>query len=493
MTGADRRLSSAGHFLANLLPLFATQGVSWMGGLVLTIVMPRFLGDANLGRFAFAFALVGLVGLVPNLGTSTWLAKAIAQEPDRAGDLTARVVTIRLPVAMVVATGTVFAAQALVHDLITQRTIDVFCLVMVVMSVDLTATLQGLHRMRVIGLANAAANLSYAGFGSLVLLTGGGPSRLALVYVLSQAAGQAVMAAVVLRSLRLAWRPTRGSLWLVVAGGLPFFVWQAALVIYGQIDQVMLGFLSPDRVVGWYAAAYRIVSVPAFIPVLLTIVAYPALAATTRDAVAFNAIARRSLQVVAVALVPVALVIGLFPGHVLHLLGYPDVFQNARIPIVLLALHVPLVGVDMIVGTVLNARNRQLQWAVAAVAAAVLNPLLNLVAIPYTQRALGNGAVGAAAVTTLTELFLMVVGFALAPRGVFGRWTLGKGARIVLVAALSGLVAWPLRSLPFVAAVACLGAVYAALSLLAGAVTIADCRALLKEALGRLRPAAASA
>src|SRR5262249_50393352 len=199
----------------------------------------------------------------------------------------------------------------------------------------------------------------------------------------------------------------------IFLGGLPFFVWQAALVIYGQTDALILSMLTRDAVVGWYAAAYRIVTIPLFMPTIIMTVVFPALSAATHDRRAYSAIAQRALRVVLLARTPIVVGVMLPPGRLLDQLGYPAEFDPSIVPIILLAPHVLLVGIDMVIGTVLNTRDRQRQWAMAGVAAAVFNPALNLLLIPLAQSRLGNGAIGASTVTTLTELFMLVIGLRL--------------------------------------------------------------------------------
>jgi O-antigen/teichoic acid export membrane protein len=84
-----------------------------------------------------------------------------------------------------------------------------------------------------------------------------------------------------------------------------------------------------------------------------------------------------------------------------------------------------------VLGAALAACDRQKAWAVAGCAAAVLNPLANLVAIPFTSRAFGNGAVGASIVTIVTELFMFAIAVRLRPDRVLDRqtaWYLGRCA-----------------------------------------------------------------
>jgi len=86
---------------------------------------------------------------------------------------------------------------------------------------------------------------------------------------------------------------------------------------------------------------------------------------------------------------------------------------------------------DMVLGTVLIASDRQRQWVIVGCLAAILNPLLNLIAIPLSIRIFGNGAIGASIITVVTELTMMVGAIYLRPRGVLDLATTGYLSRCV--------------------------------------------------------------
>src|SRR5204863_9885771 len=111
------------------------------------------------------------------------------------------------------------------------------------------------------------------------------------------------------------------------------------------------------------------------------------------------------------------------------------------------------------------------QWALTAVRGALLNPMLNAFAIPLSQQMLGNGAVGAAAVTTVTELFMMAVGLRLLPKGVLNRATLTDVLRMLAAGvAMAGVVILT-RELPIVVPVVLGAIVYCGACLVVGAVS----------------------
>ena len=155
---------------------------------------------------------------------------------------------------------------------------------------------------------------------------------------------------------------------------------------------------------------------------------------------------------------------------------YPSEFSRSVPIMVILALNVPLVGADMIIGTALIARDKQRQWALTGVSAAFLNPAMNAVLIPLTQSAYGNGAIGAATATLLTEMYLMAMGLRLLPRGVFDSTTLSTTLRTVGAALLMAGPVWITRDMPIVVPVAVGVVVYSGSCLLLRAVFVSDLR-----------------
>ena len=486
--GVDEpHVPGAAHFVRSAVKFGLAQPISWASSVVLAILLPRTLGDANLGRFGFALGLTLLAGLLANLGISTFLTKEVARAPERASQLAINALLMRLPLSLIAAGVAIALVVARRGDRVTE-------VVVIMLSagilVDATravvqGTLQGLHRMTTLAAFPAVAGAVYALLAVAALTRGGGVVVVAAAYVAGQTAGLIVNVVALWRALPRAARPSQQICRLLLVGGLPFFVWQAALVVYGQIDSVLLSYLTNDAVVGWYVAAYRVVTVPIFVPTVLMTVVFPALSAASRDPARFNTIVRRAVQVVLLTTLPMTLGVMLLPDRIIHVLRWGPSFQHSLIPIVLLAPSFPLVAVDMMIGSALNAHDRQRQWALTAVAAAVLNPALNLLAIPYTQARFGNGAIGAAAVTTLTELFMMSTGLALLPPNVLGRATLHWALRCLAAGLVMAAVVIALRDM-FIAVPVLAGAgVYVAASLALRTVSIADAGLLMRHLAGR--------
>lgn len=475
------------HFVRSAVKFGLAQPLSWVSSVVLAVLLPRDLGDANLGRLGFALGLTLLAGMLANLGISSYLTKEVARAPERASHFAVNALVMRLPLSLVAAGVAIALVMVRRGDPVTQA---VVLMLSAGILVDATravvqGTLQGLHRMSTLAAFPAVTGAVYALLAMVALAHGGGVVVVAAAYVAGQTAGLAVSVVALWRLLPRAARPSLQVCRLLLLGGLPFFVWQASLVVYGQIDSVLLSYLTSNAVVGWYVAAYRMLTVPIFIPTVLMTVAFPALSAASGDPAHFNSIVRRVVEVVLLTTLPMALGVMLLPDRIIHILHWPASFQHSVPAIVLLAPSVPLVAVDMMIGSALNARDRQRQWALAGVAAALLNPALNLIAIPFTQARFGNGAIGAAAVTTLTELFMMSAGLFLLPSGVLNRATLVWALRCMAAGLAMAAVVVPLRGTFIAAPVLAGAAVYGAASLALRTLSPADVRSVVRHLVGR--------
>jgi O-antigen/teichoic acid export membrane protein len=467
---------SKAHIVRSVFMLGGAQLVTWIGSAALTILLPRYLGDADLGKLTLALALTNLLGLVTDLGATSYLTKEVARQPERASELTWNLLLMRLPLCVLAAVISVVIAHTANYDEYTRQIVYVLTIGILITALSnmVIAALQGLHVIKVLAMCSMITKVGQAGISVLFLLLGGGAIWVAVAWVATSLVVLVLSTVVLLRHMRFTprlnfklWRP-------LLLAGLPFFVWQAALLIYGQIDTVLLAFLTQDVVVGWYAAAYRIVMIPVFIPTIVVTVIFPALSAASSDRPAFNEIARRAVHFVTLVTVPMALGIMLLPDKIIHLLNYPAGFDNSILPLAILAPHLPLAAIDVMIGTVLNTRDRQRRWAVTGIAAAILNPLLNLLVIPYTQTTFGNGAIGAATITTFTEAFMLVVGVCLLPRDVFGRETVSAVLKCVAAGLVMSAAVVFTRDMVIVVPIVVGGLVYTATCLAIGAVSMTD-------------------
>lgn len=425
----------------NIMWLLLSQAATWSVSIIVLVIVPNELGDATFGELGFTMVYVGLFGLVATYGTSEYLTKTLARSPADTGHYLFNALVMKLFTSMILAACAIGLGVVLGFTRERLTLILVLCIGMVfaVLNNVLVGGYQALQRMGRPALWNAISLYVGAFVGVTILLTGGSVVCYALAYSLALVIpiiGNALGLRTELRSNggldRRVWR-------LVLTGGFPFFVMSGLLAISGSVDIPMIQVLAGSEAVGWYALAYRWVSMPAFIAVSVATAFFPALSAEGAAASdSFANMANRAIGVVLLVAIPASIGIGLIADDFIGLL-YGSEFEQSVPLMRLLALQIPIISLDIVLGTVVVAADRQRQWIIFSAMAAIFNPLTNLIAIPYTMDRFDNGAIGAAFTTVVTEMILMLGALLIRPKGVFDRAT----RRLVLRIVLAGTTMFP--------------------------------------------------
>jgi O-antigen/teichoic acid export membrane protein len=215
--------------------------------------------------------------------------------------------------------------------------------------------------------------------------------------------------------------------------------------------------------VGWYGAASRAVEALYVIPIMLTSATFPVLSRLwTEGPDVFLATLRKTLNVVLVISVPVAVTLLVLAQDIVSFLFTLSAFAPAVVILRIQAVTVPLVFVDYLLVCGLMAVGRERIWLAIVVAACFLDPALDWVLIRAADAAYGNGGIGAALATMLTEIFLFACVLRALPAGALDATSLRLAGRVALVAALQAAALVGLRTagIPWVAAAALAGCGY---------------------------------
>ncbi len=449
--------------LANTAIQGSGQLVTWVLSWILLVMLPRALGDEGFGRFFLALSYGMLFSTLVNLGINTFVVREVAVLRACSGQTSGKahghsalheLLGTVLSLKLVLAIG-VYALQALLifllpYDPATRQAVLIIGIGTALGAVaqSIGGVFQGFERLLAPNVALVAEKIIITGGCAVLLGLGHGLVAVCWVHTLASAGNLAIQLVWLRRiqPLRLSWRAAMVK--RVMLGGLPFLVWVVFGEIYVRIDILMLSLMTSTAVVGWYGAATRLYGALLFIPNILTTAIFPAMmklgADEAGDGHDFARASERLMHLIIFAAVPVAFgAIAVAQPLIVRLYG-PGPFEHAAANLRVLGFAVLLVCVDVVLGTALIARGREKALAAMAVAAAAFNPLVNLVTIPMAMRLWGNGGVGAAVSTVLTELLMMGGALWLMPRGVFSSRMLVTGLKgvalgVAMVLILQGL------------------------------------------------------
>jgi O-antigen/teichoic acid export membrane protein len=439
---------AAVRLFRNLGVLSGSQVITWSVALVWTLFVPRAVGPRGMGLLVLYWSVGAVLTTAAGMGTKTLLVREVAARPDRTPRLIGAALYLR----------SFTVAPALVATLIYMRLgsfsgeqsgVIVLAFVATVVNLltdPLQAAVQGLERMEFIAIGDVFVKVSGAAGAIALILTGHGAMA---IVILTLVIGWMLLVMYVrvvhrLVAIDLTWD------WAAVRqlfkDSLMFWAFTISVTVYMWIDSIMLAVLAPVEQLGWYGVPTKLMFTLMFVPTIIWAVWLPRVSMTySRNPADLARASRPPLELTLALALPIAVGAALTAAPLISLLYGPGFGRSIPVFVVLALAMVP-VALDTGIGYVLIASQRQGQWTLVMAAAAVVNPLLNLVLIPYFQRHAGSGALGAAYAVVITETLILCAGAVLihrmADRGMLNRFI--KTALATIVMALLVAAAAPL-------------------------------------------------
>ncbi len=473
----------------NILALGIGQFFTWASSAVLVYLLPKYLDGADYGRLAVAFTLIAFIGPLADLGSTSLLMRDTPRltHPE-ASVVLSNILVMRVPATLASSAVGILCISFLTQESEARLLFIAFLpgLVCQAFSGCISGVLRGIQDMAPTALADVVGRGSGLLLTAGLLLQGYGPVSVAIASDVGAVLSLAILLFSLHRKIGLSNHLDLTTWRTILASGIPFFVAGLAVAFHGKVDILILSRLAGVTVAGWYAVAYSIITIPVFVPSILAGAFFPAIAEGYRSPGQVASLTRRCLQLVLLGTLPIALGISALSSEIMEALSYGDKFRNAAPLITILALHMPFVGVNMVIATAIYSLGGEKKWMKLMIQATALDIGLNLLFIPVAEHVWGNGAIASAVITVSTEVFICLVGIFMLPAYVLGRAEFRNAARFAASSLVMVIVVLSCRN-SFIAVPIFLGAfVYGMGVVLTGAVSVNDVRATLGFINGRL-------
>jgi len=474
--------------IRNALKLGASLVFTWGIGLAIRLLLPRYLGPARFGTLNFADGFTTAFFIVLNLGADQYIRKEVAIRPAHAIDFFGGVAVIRVAMALLV-----MAAMAIVLA-VTGRQGDLQGLVLlygltqffITFNASLSALLHAKGRVGAMSVLAVATKVIWAGGVLLAMATGAGLWAYAVSYLASESVETFVLYGLAREHLglrfRVAWKSTKAML----IASLPYYLMLFAQMAYAKLDVSLLEFMAGSEEVGWYGAAQAVAGLTLLVTPLIGWVLMPMFArAAARSREELDEQLRRSLELILVIAIPVALVINLGAELWTRIIFGPAFAPSAPALRILATMFV-LMYVSIIYAQALIMLGRAWTLMVISVVGLIANVALNVALIPFSLRAFGAGGGGTGGALAIfgTEIVVASCLVGSVGRGAFDRRNVVAVGKSLAACAVVVLLDRRLASWGLPRIVADLS-LYAALVLATGAVRLREMIAVVQEALRR--------
>jgi O-antigen/teichoic acid export membrane protein len=419
--------------------MMGQQVITSLCSLVLAMFLPRYLGPIEYGRLFLATSYISIFRIFVEYGGNYLIAKSVSRNPEFTGQIIVDGSSFR------VVFGFLAFVCACILSFMVNYPHEERLLIMIIglgllwkgIMVVLVASYQGKETMQYTSLGAIGEVVFMSVVGISALLLGAKAKEIAIV---SSFAGFLNLCVLVWFSKTLShsfpkikWDKTVAQ----IKEGVPYFLLAIFGTIYYRIDTLMLSKMTPEPVVGWYGAAYRLFDMLNFFPFIFTTAVFPVLSRLWgKEEQAHKRTTQRSLEFMILLSIPVSIGAIAFADKIVQLLFGLPVYAPSIIVIRVLAAGIVFLFADMVIGTTLLASNKQRQQSILALSTIPLNIGMNLLFIPYFQSRFENGGIGAGLATVFTEVFIMIVGLVLMPKGIFSGFRL----HVIFKSIIGGIV-----------------------------------------------------
>jgi len=247
-------------------------------------LLGRVLGPSGLGRLMYALAIIGILRIFMDWGTSGVIIREVSQHRTQAGSLLQKIVIFNGVSTILTATIGTIIVYHLVGDS-TQVKLWVVCLAFAASDTfcDIFRSFfRGYERMELEAFVLVIERIGLALFVVGLLFFGGNVVGAAVCYLMASVL-RALVSVFLLRKVVVAEADSPRSFYWLFKEAVPFALRRGFGVTLGRIPIIMLARFQAGHVVGLYGAAERLFEGAKLLPYAIAESAYPSFSRTKTE------------------------------------------------------------------------------------------------------------------------------------------------------------------------------------------------------------------
>ena len=397
----------------NTLSLILASVISMVLGLFYGIYTARYLGPERYGTISFAIAFIGLFSILTDLGIQQLALREIARDKSLVGKYLGNIAVLKVFLTIIT-----FGLIALTINLLKYPDPTVKVVYLIALSTVLSAfssmfssVFQAFEKMEYSSIGSILNSASMLAGGLLAIYYGLSIMGFALIYVFSNALGL-IYNIIIARRLGITPRLQVDYRFIksLVRRALPFGIGGLFLVYYVWIARVMLSVMVNNEAVGYYSAAYNLMSSLNFVPSAFVASLFPLMAILYKGSdKSLDKVFRIGIKYMYMLALPMAVGVTLLGKEIITLIYGPKFLPSVMALDVLIWAEF-FIFIDVLLGQMLFSINRERITMINAGIGAAINIGMNLVLIPRM------GIVGAALATLSTEAFFFIFSYIVLQR-----------------------------------------------------------------------------
>ena len=434
------------RILKNTSTLFSAHLIGRLGSLVITLLMPRFFEDSELGGYFVAIALTNLIAILTELGIHNPLIREMTLNLSQTRHFLGNALLVGLVLSVVAYALMIVSGVFLGYTSIVVTMIAYLGLAEIVNSIAqfYRCVFRAHEEMKYEALTVVAERGTFFLIGGSAILLGFGIVNVCQAMLIASCINLILSIGFTrYRFTPLRFEPSRRIVVMLMQQALPFAIGNLFHLLYFRIDAIMLSKLSPYGTDAntWYGLAYTIVNAFTTLPGAFMMGAmFPVLSrAYERDRDRLSDAYTFGVRWMVICAVPLAVGLAMLSYEITAVLLPTDTIKakntmkEVAIALRWLSGSGGLIFITTVVLTMLRAADKRRTFSVLMGTTALLNICLNLVLIPRFSH------VGAAIAMVISEVYLLVIGFGYISKRIAKLTEIGFIFKVIFLSAVMGI------------------------------------------------------
>jgi O-antigen/teichoic acid export membrane protein len=427
-------------FGKNVIGLFISQIISYTLIFFYTIYLARYLGADGYGIISFAIAFSGIFTILADLGLNTLIVREVSRNTSLANKFLVNVFFMKILLSLLSFFLIIVMVNLIGYSQTTIAVVYFFSLSAILTSLFgiFYSIYQSFEKIEYQSLGLILSSILIFGGVMIGINLGFGVVRFSMVFFVSSIITLIYTALICFWKFLIPKMDYDITFWKkILKEALPFGITGISVVLYINIDSVILSILQNNEVVGFYNAAYRLVLFLVIIPSTINIAIFPLMSRyhiTSKSSLMF--INEKYFKLMLILGIPIGVSITILANKIIILL-YGTEYINSIIALQILIWTVIFTFASAASSKLLEATNKQVIITKITIISVLLNIIINLILIPKYSY------IGASIATVLTEAFVVTMILTISNRlgyGVSIKQNLSSLLKIIFASIIMGII-----------------------------------------------------
>jgi O-antigen/teichoic acid export membrane protein len=455
--------------------------VTMILGLIFTVSLARCFGDVAFGKYSFALAFIALFAVLMDLGFNQLTIREVARDKTLAKKYMGNILIIKLFLSIIFFVLVVTAVNLMHYPSDTKAIVYIFGASTVLTSFGglFRAIFHAFEKMEYESLLTIIRQIIVVSIGLTLLFLGYNLLQVVSAYLIGGIVDIALSSVVMVKKFTKPKFEIDITFWKrTIITAIPFSLTIIFISLFSRIDTVMISIMIGDAPVGWYNAAYMLVSALMVIPGVLFGAIYPVLSKFyVSSTESLKITYERLCRYLFIFVFPIGVGTTLLADRFI-LLIYGDQFTHSSIALQILIWWYVIGSLAWLMGVILQSIDKQSAFAFSMGICAIFNVISNLIFIPIMSY------VGASITTVVTNIIALLLLFYYVSQ-YFYRLPLVK---IIIKPAIAGVIMgigiYYMSNINLFMIVIIASVVYFAILMVFGGISKEDIK-LVKEIIGK--------